>query len=322
VGPLEFPGGKRFAFTIFDDTDVATVANVEPIYRLLERLGMRATKTVWPVACPEGSPNYSTSQTLEDPAYCAFVLDLQRRRFEVAWHCATMESSTRERTRHALTRFQSLFGGLPRLHANHGANRENLYWGAARIDEPILKAWYGWLSGQPSDHFAGHLERSPYWWGDLCAQHIHYVRNLTFDELNLAQVNPSMPYHDASRPLVRWWFSASDAEDVEEFNDLLRPERQERLEREGGFCVVATHFGKGFVQRGRVHPVTEERLEALSKRRGWFPNVGELLDYLRAQRGRDGLPRAEWRRMQWRWSYDLVRRKLRQRRRPRSHDQV
>jgi hypothetical protein len=28
---LEFPDGKRFAFTMVDDTDVATVANVKPM---------------------------------------------------------------------------------------------------------------------------------------------------------------------------------------------------------------------------------------------------------------------------------------------------
>jgi len=35
---LEFPYGKRFAFTVLDDTDVATVQNVAPVYALLERL--------------------------------------------------------------------------------------------------------------------------------------------------------------------------------------------------------------------------------------------------------------------------------------------
>src|SRR5688500_18443839 len=95
---FEFPHGKRFAFTIVDDTDVATVANVKPIYELLHELGLGATKTVWPVACPEGSPNFSSSQTLEDPDYRDFVVDLQQRGFEITWHGATMESSRRGRT--------------------------------------------------------------------------------------------------------------------------------------------------------------------------------------------------------------------------------
>ena len=50
---MRFPGGKRFAFTIMDDTDDATVQNVGPVYEALYSLGMGATKTVWPMPCPE-----------------------------------------------------------------------------------------------------------------------------------------------------------------------------------------------------------------------------------------------------------------------------
>ena len=126
---FEFPDGKRFAFTIVDDTDVATVANVKPMYDLLHDLGLRATKTVWPVACPEGSRDFSSSQTLEDPDYRAFAVDLQRRGFEVTWHGATMETSPRARTIAGLQRFNEIFGAYPRIHLNHAYNRENVYWG-------------------------------------------------------------------------------------------------------------------------------------------------------------------------------------------------
>src|SRR5437773_11216685 len=95
---VPFPGGARFAFTVMDDTDVATVENVQPVYRLLESLGMRTTKTVWPVRCEEGSRNFSLSETMDDPHYHDFVVDLHARGFEIAFHGATMETSTRERT--------------------------------------------------------------------------------------------------------------------------------------------------------------------------------------------------------------------------------
>ena len=163
-----YPGGKRFAFTIIDDTDVATVANIRPVYRLLEDLGMRVTKTVWPLSCPEGSKNFQSSETLEDPDYCAFVVDLQQRGFEVTWHGATMESSTRERTVRALEGFRKVFGTYPRVHVNHAYNRENLYWGASRIDVRLLKGVYGRLDEVPPNHYLGHVEGSPFWWGDLC----------------------------------------------------------------------------------------------------------------------------------------------------------
>jgi hypothetical protein len=297
---------------VLDDTDVATVQNVAPVYALLERLGMRATKTVWTMACSEGSRNFSSSQTLEDPEYRAFVVELQRRGFEIASHGATMESSTRERTAAGLERFRTVLGAYPRVHANHALNRENLYWGAARVDHPVLKLLLRRLSGTAPDHYQGHVEGSPYWWGDLCARHIQYVRNLAFTDINLLRVNPSMPYRDPSRPLVPWWFSASDAENAEAFYRLISPVHQKRLEREGGVCIVATHFGKGFVRNGRVVDAFRHRLEMLARRPGWFPTVGELLDWMRVRQRHDVLPPEEWRRMQWTWARNLLLREARE----------
>lgn len=36
-----WPGRKRFAFTIFDDTDLETVENGPGVYEFLSELGMR-----------------------------------------------------------------------------------------------------------------------------------------------------------------------------------------------------------------------------------------------------------------------------------------
>jgi hypothetical protein len=310
VEPLAFPNGRRFAFTIMDDTDVATVANVGPIYRLLADLGMRTTKTVWPVGCPEGSKNYSSSSTLEDPKYLDFVLDLERSGFEIAYHGATMESSQRDRTARAIDKFLSLFQTAPRVYANHGHNRENLYWGADRIDIALLKSVYRRLSGQPPDQYQGHRPGSPWWWGDIASVQITYIRNLTFDEIDLRRVNPTMPYRDPWRNLVPWWFSASDAEDVTAFNSLLCVQNLDRLERQGGICIVATHLAKGFVADGVVVPETERLLRRLAGRPGWFVPVGTLLDWLIEQGVAGHLPATEWRRMQWRWFSDVITRQL------------
>jgi hypothetical protein len=61
---------------------------------------------------------------------------------------------------------------------------------------------------------------------------------------------------------------------------LLSPSRQMQLEREGGLAIVGTHFGKGFLRDGRVHPRVVELLTGLSQRAGWFQPVSTLLDYL------------------------------------------
>lgn len=309
--PLQFPGGKRFAFTMVDDTDVATVQNVKPVYDLLYDAGMRITKTVWPVGCPEGSRNFASSQTLEDDDYRAFIIELRQRGFEVTWHCATMESSRRERTLAALDAFHATLGAYPRVHVNHSHNRENLYWGSGRVDNVLIKRFFEFVAGRPASYFLGHVRDSPYWWGDVCERHVDYARNLTFGDVNTLRANPSMPYRDPARPLVKWWFSATDAEGVSEFNELLQPRNQERLESEGGICIVATHLGKGYVRNGDVHATARARIEALSRREGWFPPVGQLLDWLRAQHEAGALPAGEWRRMQWHWIRDLVTRKVR-----------
>ena len=321
MGRFVFPDGKRFAFTVVDDTDVATVENVRPIYRLLEELGMRTTKTVWPVACPEGSRAFSSSETLEDAEYRDFLVDLKNRGFELTWHAATMESSARERTIAALERFREVFGDYPRIHVSHANNRENLYWGSDRIDDPVLRWLVGSIWDMKRGYFQGHVEGSPYWWGDLCARHVVYARNLTFNHINTVSVNPSIPYRDAARPLAKWWFSSSDADDAAAFAELIRPESQERLERDGGVCIVATHFGKRFYDGERIHPLFEERIRMLSRRAGWFVPVGQLLDCLREQREGEFLPPREWRRMQWQWAIDsairVARSRLSSRRKPR-----
>lgn len=308
TGDFDFPGGKRFAFTVLDDTDDGTVENLTPVYRLLEALGMRTTKTVWPVRCPEGSPDFFAGATLDDEAYRAFVVDLAHRGFEITWHGATMESSPRERTVAALDRYHQIFGRYPRIHVNHAGNRENLYWGAGRLDSPPLRGTLGRIGGWRPDLYEGHTEGSPYWWGDLAQTHFTYARNLTTTDINTARFNPSMPYRDPRRPLIPWWFSASDAEDVDEFNALLHPRNQDKLEQEGGFCVVATHFGKRFAPGGQLNTVTRERLTELASRSGWFPTLGQLLDWLRDRGQRDRptglLPKREWSRMQWQWGFD------------------
>jgi len=308
-GALQYPDGKKFAFTVVDDTDVATVENVRPVYALLRDLGMRTTKTVWPLSLDDPTSDFVGSETLEDPEYLDFVLQLQREGFEITWHSPAMESSKRPRIEAGMERFRQQIGHYPRIHLSHAVNRENLYWGVDRVDSPAVRRALrrGVL---PPDYYQGHVEGSEYWWGDLCESHIEYGRNLTFDTLNLAAVNPSMPYHDPGRPLIRRWFSASDAEDVDAFVDLLSSSNQGRLEAEGGFCIVATHFGKRFTKGGELDPRVRTVLEELAARPGWFPTTGELLDWLLQQHGTDELPSREWTRMQRRFLLDGITRKV------------
>lgn len=292
-----FPDGKRFAFSVFDDTDFGTVENLSPVYRLLDELGLRTTKSVWPLA----GPGVIGGQTLQDRDYRDFVLDLRARGFEIGLHGVQDGSAARARVEAGLREFTSALDADPRVNTNHSRNRDNLYWGARRINSRVLRAGYqaSTLLRQRRP-FLGHDRRSQHFWGDLCGTRIAYMRNLVFSEINLDRINPSLPYFDPHKPLVPHWFSSSDGADVERCCALLSEANQERLEAQGGVCIMYTHFACGFVEDGRVNPRFAELLARLARRGGWFVPVGPLLDHLRAQRG-GTIPPRELARMERLW---------------------
>ena len=245
-----FPGGKRFAFSVFDDTDGATADNITPVYYLLAQLGMRTTKSVWPLeSVPEGRIG---GASLADPAYLEFIRGLSRGGFEIALHNVRNHGSERSLIADGLRRFEQSLGHMPRIHCNHSTNRDNIYWGAARLSGLLPRLAYLAAHLRSRRRFDGHVQGSPYFWGDLCREHITYVRNLTFNTINLDTVNPTMPYHDPRRPYVNYWFSSSDGADCARFCDLLTEANQDALAQAGGVCIVYTHFASGFTEAADV----------------------------------------------------------------------
>jgi hypothetical protein len=62
----------------------------------------------------------------------------------------------------------------------------------------------------------------------------------------------------------------------------------DRLEANGGACIVYTHFASGFVDAdGLVDPRFEQRIAYLASKRGWFVPVSSLLDHLSTQSSTD-----------------------------------
>lgn len=278
-GRLPFPAERRFVFTVIDDTDDARVDNIAPVYELLAELGMRTTKTLWPLPCPEGSKLYFAGTTAADDAYRTFCHNLKALGFELTWHCATMESSTRQRTLQGMEVFRAEFGEYPRVHTNHGQNRENIYWGRGRYRSCVrhisaLAPLGNWGS------FSGEDRSSPYFWGDICRERFRYVRNFTFGVLDVNQVDRYMPYRVGSTPYVNYWFSTADAPDVRSFRRLVHPSAIERLCDRGGVCILSTHFGKGYVSEGRVDSTVETTLRFIASLPGWFVPASEALDFL------------------------------------------
>lgn len=287
---IDWPDGKRFAFTIVDDTDAATLQNVRPVYDLLADLGLRTTKTVWPFP-PVGIPKHG-GQTLQDPDYRDWILGLQEQGFEIALHGAADEPSERPVVQRALECFREVIGHDPRMHVNHDHQTEGMYWGDARLDGAwrlIYRAANG--VARQDRRYEGHRPDSPYFWGDLCRDRIEYVRNFVYDDINTLKQDPMMPYHDPRRPYVNYWYSGSNGAAIGPYLTLLAEENQDRLDAEGGACIVYTHFAVGFVEDGRLNPRFAQLMRRIASLQGWFVPASTLLDYLRRRPGWS--PRAE-----------------------------
>lgn len=272
-----FPGEARFAFTVVDDTDFATVDNVKPVYDLLAELGMRTTKTLWPLAATEPNP-YDGSQTAADPRYRAFLQSLQRDGFEPALHGVRMHSSRRDDIVDGLERFGEYFGDGPAMHVNHFKNLDNVYWGRARLSGRTARAVYRLAAGTHTS--LGHVAGSEHFWGDVCRERIRYVRSFTLRETNLDRLPAPIAYTDADRPFAQRLFLSTEGGDLPTFLNAVCEQRQDALAGAGGVCIMYTHFGAGFVENGELNPLFASLMRRLSKLGGWFPTATELLDTL------------------------------------------
>jgi hypothetical protein len=299
---IAWPGGKDFAFTIFDDPDFNTVENSSPVYSFLSEIGLRTTKSVWPVR-GNGTPKIGGA-TCEDESYVRWIQNLQEQGYEVAFHNVTYHTSTREQTARGLDRFRQLFGHDPYSMANHSGCLESIYWGRARLSgrrQVMYDLLHVFSPNGDVYNFQGHIEGSPLFWGDLCRERVKYVRNFVLGDINTLKACPVMPYHDSARPHVKYWFAGSEGPNVRSFNAMLHEANQDRLMEEGGACIMSTHFAAGFVEHGRINGRFKLLMERLSRMNGWFVPVHVLLDCLLQVRGEHSMTHAERSSLERRW---------------------
>lgn len=303
MGP--FPDNRRFAFTIFDDTDYCRLPEVGPVYRLLADLGFRTTKSVWPLAsAPEGVVE---GASLAEADYLEFVRWLQGEGFEIALHGVRNHHSTRDLVEQGFRVFADSLGRPPRIHVNHLNNRDNIYWGVHRFTTPLPRLAF--RLGSRGGPYEGNVEGSDYFWGDLCRERIDYVRSFVVEEINLLKVNPTLPYHNPAKPYVRSWFTSTFGDKAPSFCRALREEEQDRLEAEGGVCIMYTHFGLRFCDNGTLNPEFVRLMKRLAAKNGWFVPVSTLLDHLAKRRDDATIPRGELARLERRWLLQRLRRR-------------
>lgn len=303
---VTWPHGNRAAFAVFDDTDNTTLENGPPVYALLDRLGLRVTKSVWPLG-PTAAQRVGGS-TCEDPDYLQWVLQLQRNGHEIGYHNATDHPSTREATIRGLDRFEELFGHSPRVGADHSGNVEALYWGPRRLSGLRSRAYElaqrVMRPNRPT--FSGEDPASEYFWGDLCRDRVEYWRNFCFDEVDLFRVSPKVVYHDPRRSYVNNWFTSTDGSDLPRFLRHVTVDKLDRLEAGGGVCIMYTHFGLRFAQGGSVDPAFESAMERLASRSIWVAPVSEVLDHIRTEVGDILLTDRERSMLETRWVLDRL----------------
>jgi hypothetical protein len=295
-----WPDGKRLAFTVIDDTDNATLENVGPVYAFLADCGFRTTKSVWAVAGDPQRGKYA-APTCDDPAYLQWALDLQAKGFEIGLHNCTWHGLPRDEIRSALNLFAARLGHDPVTAANHTGVEDSIYWGDAR-----LTGWHAGLYNlltrfRNRKIYRGHVEGDPHFWGDFCRERIKYYRSFTFRDVDTLNACPFMPYHDPLRPYVNYWFAASNGQDVDSFNRCLSEANQDRLEQEGGACIMYTHFASGFYRDGQLDARFRQLMMRLSRKNGWFVPVATLLDHMLADGGHREISDAERRSLEMKW---------------------
>jgi hypothetical protein len=274
VKKVKWPHNKKFAFTVVDDTDFSTVDNTKPIYDFLYDMNIKTTKTVWVYPSKD---RYSGS-TLSDEDYLNFILNLQKRNFEIALHGVGSGDFNREEILKGLKLYKDLIGIYPKIHINHAQNPHNIYHGN-RAGSKLLQAYAKLKS--PSDLSFGHELNSNYFWGDFAKNHIKYIRGRVYNEINTLNMDKRFPYIDEEKKYSNYWFSSSDGANVFKFNNLLKKENVDKLETEQGLCIVYTHFASGFVEKnGELNEDFKKVIKYLANKNGWFAPASTILDYL------------------------------------------
>jgi hypothetical protein len=115
-----------------------------------------------------------------------------------------------------------------------------------------------------------------------------------------------MPYHDPIKPFVNYWFASSNGSTVSAFNQCLSEKHQALLEKEGGACIMYTHFAFGFQDAGRINSKFEFLMKRLREKRGWFVPVSVLLDYLLKQNGPHIINDEDRKRLERKWLFSKV----------------
>ena len=226
--------------SIIDDTDDATLENVEPVYAFLIANGVRSTKTVW--VYPPKDRN-SRGDSLQRVEYLRFIRELHSEGFEIALHGVGSGDYKRDDVIRGLKEFEDKLGFTPTIHVNHSYNRDSIYGGYKRFNSPI-KYLIPLLYPQYGKAFGGDEKDSAYFWGDLHKKYITYIRNHELRNINTLGTDPYTPYIDPLRQqYANYWFSCAFAPNQDVFASAFNKSNIKRLHDSNGTSIISTHLG-------------------------------------------------------------------------------
>ena len=284
---LKLPNNKKFIFTIIDDTDDAFCEQIKPVYDIIYENGLKTTKTVW--VYPVRDHNLSKGHCLQDINYRDFIIDIKNKGFEIALHNVGSGIYFRNEILEGLDYFKEIIGHYPKIHVNRSYNPDNIYCGEKRFSFPfnyLLRIIYSSYSD-----FSGEIPESKHFWGDVHKRIIKYSRNYEIDSINTLKYNPYMPYKDDKyEKFSNEWFSSSFAPNQWIFNKMVTKESVDKLEEEGGVCILYTHLGY-YNKHGKVDQGFKEMVSYIGKKNnGLFIPVSEVLEILNKNKIHNGVP--------------------------------
>jgi hypothetical protein len=168
----------------------------------------------------------------------------------------------------------------------HSNNLENIYWGKKVVGNFFFRSLIGLFLKKSNLPFQGENPESIYFWGDVLKEKTKYVRLWGTSKINTLSFNPTMPYHDQSKPYVNYWFSYSDGYDAQAFSKLITDRNIQKLITERGTSIVYTHFGLNFIKRDsngkkQLDSFFAKQIKKIAMHKdGWFVPVSEILDRL------------------------------------------
>lgn len=255
------PDSYQAAITITDDPDNGDFCAFKTMYDFMMDIEFPVTRAMWVYKNiePTGTPHLEISfkaPLLTEPECLHYCKKLSEHGFEICLHGASCGNNDRLHTTSALTFLKNEIGESP-VYICHSKNAENLYWDAKTANSHLEMRL---LQLYTKNRCFGDIADSNYFWGDICRENIKYIRMYRTRSFNTLAFNPSMPYHDFSKPFVNYWFSATKGH----IPHLFTGDNIDQLCQEEGVSILYQYLHKYVNENLVIHPEVKKSLQRVA----------------------------------------------------------